>query len=83
MPYEHIPHGVDRDHERGRQTWMIAAPRMTRTAVLLLRLRVGREWSTERTCSRLHISRRTFRRHMSIAVRQIALAIDQLEKKKG
>lgn len=83
MPYEHIPHEMDRDQERRRQIWMIAGPRMTRLAVILLRLRVGRGWSTERTCRRLHISRRTFRRHMGVAVRQIALAVAQLEKKKG
>ncbi|ATI80606.1 hypothetical protein A6768_11780 [Sphingobium yanoikuyae] len=74
---------MDRDHERGRQIWMIAAPRMTRLAVIILRLRVGRGWSTQRICRRLHISRRTCRRHMGIAVRQIALAVAQLEKKKG
>ncbi|KQN04848.1 hypothetical protein ASE85_07620 [Sphingobium sp. Leaf26] len=74
---------MDRGQDRRRQIWMIAGPRMTRLAVILLRLRVGREWSTERTCRRLHISRRAFRRHMGIAVRQIALAIAELEKKKG
>ncbi|WP_408021550.1 helix-turn-helix domain-containing protein [Sphingobium yanoikuyae] len=56
---------------------------MTRLAVIILRLRVGRGWSTQRICRRLHISRRTCRRHMGIAVRQIALAVAQLEKKKG
>jgi DNA-binding CsgD family transcriptional regulator len=73
----------DAEREESREIWLIAAPRMTRLSIILLRLRVGRGWSTDRICRRLHISRRTFRRHMAIAIRQIALALEQLDNRKG
>jgi AraC-like DNA-binding protein len=77
------PRHSDADVGQSRQAWMIAAPRMTRLSIILLRLRVGRGWSVDRICRRLHISRRTFRRHTGMAIRQIALAHEQLENKKG
>lgn len=69
--------------KKGRQVWEIAAPHMTRLSIIVMRLRVGRGWSAERICGRLHISRRTFRHHVGIAIRQIAIALEQLENRKG
>ncbi|TCU52344.1 Homeodomain-like domain-containing protein [Novosphingobium sp. PhB57] len=81
--YEIRQNLLDAEREESREIWLIAAPRMTRLSIILLRLRVGRGWSTDRICRRLHISRRTFRRHMGIAIRQIALALEQFDNRKG
>jgi hypothetical protein len=71
------------DEEMGRRVWLLAAPRMTRLAALVIRLRVAREWSSERICRRLHISRRKYRRSLLIAIRQIDRASLELQEKKG
>jgi hypothetical protein len=79
--------GRDHDHgelnhterERGQRIWLRAAPRMTRLATIVIRLRVHRGWSPERICLRLHISRRRFRRHLLIAVREIARAASEID----
>jgi hypothetical protein len=80
--------GNDRSHgdlsqaerERGRRIWLRAAPRMTRLATIVVRLRVHRGWSPERICRRLRISRRKFRRHLLIAVREIARAASEIDR---
>lgn len=65
---------------RGRRVWLKAAPRMTRLARIVIRLRVHHGWSPERICRRLHITRRKFRRHLLIAIRQIDRASRDLNK---
>ncbi|MAC58602.1 MAG: hypothetical protein CMH85_10070 [Novosphingobium sp.] len=80
--------GGDHDHaelsqaerEIGQMIWHRAAPRMTRLATIVIRLRVYRGWSPERICRRLHISRRRFRRHLLIAVREIARAAADIDR---
>ena len=80
--------GGDHDHaelseaerEMGQRIWLRAAPRMTRLAAIIIRLRLYRGWSPERICRRLHISRRRFRRHLLIAVREIARAAADIDK---
>lgn len=71
------------DEEMGRRIWLIAAPRMTRLSIVIVRLRVARGWPPERICRRLHISRRKFRRHLLIAIRQVNRAREELQQKKG
>lgn len=78
----------DRDHgewspaerERSRTIWLRATPRMSRLATIVIRLRVRHGWSPERICRRLRISRRRFRRHLLIAVREIARAAADIDR---
>ena len=60
--------------------WLRAAPRMTRLAAIVIRLRLYRGWSPERICRRLRISRRKFRRHLLIAVREISRAASEIDR---
>ena len=73
----------EEEDERIRQIWLRAAPRMTRLAIMIVKLRIGRGWSSERVCRRLHISHRKFRRHLLIAVHRFARARDEQDKQKG
>ncbi|TYC83795.1 helix-turn-helix domain-containing protein [Novosphingobium sp. BW1] len=68
------------EQEVGQMIWLRAAPRMTRLATIVIRLRLYRGWSPERICRRLHISRRRFRRHLLIAVREIARAAADIDR---
>ncbi len=68
------------EQEMGQRIWRQAAPRMTRLATIVIRLRVNRGWSPERICRRLRISRRRFRRHLLIAVREIARAAADIDR---
>lgn len=80
--------GGDHDHaelsqaERdvGQKIWLRSAPRMTRLATIVIRLRVYRGWSPERICQKLRISRRRFRRHLLIAVREISRAAADIDR---
>ena len=67
------------EREMGQRIWLRAAPRMTRLATIVIRLRVYRGWSPERICRRLRISRRKFRRHLLIAVREISRAAADID----
>jgi|GEM_PF-6559856 len=67
------------EREMGQRIWLQAAPRMTRLATIVIRLRVYRSWSPERICRRLRISRRKFRRHLLIAVREISRAAADID----
>jgi hypothetical protein len=68
------------DRERGQMIWLRAAPRMTRLAAIVIRLRVHRGWRPERICRRLRISRRRLRRHLLIAIREIARAAFEIDR---
>lgn len=68
------------EQEMGQMIWLRAAPRMTRLAIIVIRLRLYRGWSPERICRRLRISRRKFRRHLLIAVREISRAAADIDR---
>ena len=68
------------EREVGQKIWLRAAPRMTRLAAIVIRLRLYRGWSPDRICRRLRISRRKFRRHLLIAVREIARAAADIDR---
>ena len=67
------------ERELGQRIWLRAAPRMTRLATIVIRLRVYPSWSLERICRRLRISRRKFRRHLLIAAREISRAAADID----
>jgi len=68
------------EREVGQKIWLRAAPRMTRLATIVIRLRLYHGWSPERICRRLRISRRKFRRHLLIAVREISRAAADIDR---